>query len=90
MMVARLSQVGLVNVDTELQGRGNMEYKEKEIIVKELEKLPDLKSRYWSKDELEIAWKYRNKDIREVARALGRTEMGTGRMIRRMRRERHD
>jgi len=56
--------------------------------VEELERLPDVKPLFWSQIELEIAWKYRNKDLKEVAKILERPHSSVKAQVRKMRRER--
>jgi hypothetical protein len=61
-------------------------YQEKEIVLPELESLPDVKGFAWTQRETEIVWKYRHKDLSKVGKAIGRTRDACAAKIKSLRR----
>jgi hypothetical protein len=65
-----------------------MKYKEKELIVPELESLPDIRARKWSYEEIETLWKYRHKNLDAVAKHIGKSRDAVNTKLRHLKAER--
>jgi hypothetical protein len=65
-----------------------MRYKEKAVIVPELESLPDIPKREWTDWQRETLWKYRHKDLNAVAKHIGRSRDAVNTQLKKLKAER--
>ena len=65
-----------------------MRYKEEDIVIPELEKLPNIPPRQWSQEQTETLWKYQNKDLSAVSKHLGKSREACRMKLLELKRER--